>query len=103
MRKLIYETASKLTRRSAGLPALVTGILCSNPDLPLFRRVMDELLEISRIPSRQDKVNQEIELPQVHAMNCLKDVFTNTKIGPRTKPYVMPSLGLAVDCIGSPM
>lgn len=100
---IIYQTASKLTRRSAGLPALVTGILSSDPGGPLFQQVMDELYEISGLAAKHDKSNQEMELPQVHAMNCLKDIFTNTKLGPHTKPFIMPALNLSAERIGSPM
>ncbi|KAM0098262.1 hypothetical protein ACP6JE_007210 [Aspergillus fumigatus] len=102
-RKIIFEAASQLTRRSAGLPALATGILLSKPGGPLFRQVMDELHEISHLPAEQDLVKQKVELPQVHAMNCLKDIFTNTKLGPFTESYIMPALTLSAEQLGSPI
>lgn len=101
--KIIFETASKLTRRSAGLPALVTGILTSKPGGPLFKHVIDDLHEISRLPAKHDTNSQEMELPQVHAMNCLKDIFTNTKLGPHTVPFIMSALNLSAERLGSPM
>ncbi|KAF4266943.1 hypothetical protein KXV68_002181 [Aspergillus fumigatus] len=102
-RKIIFEAASQLTRRSAGLPALATGILLSKPGGPLFRQVMDELHEISHLPAEQDLVKQKVELPQVHATNCLKDIFTNTKLGPFTESYIMPALTLSAEQLGSPI
>ncbi|RHZ58954.1 THADA/TRM732 family protein [Aspergillus thermomutatus] len=102
-KKIIFEAASQLTRRSAGLPALATGIILSKPGGPLFRQVMDELHEISHLPAEHDRSKQKVELPQVHAMNCLKDIFTNTKLGPFTESYIMPALTLSAERLGSPI
>ncbi|EAW14308.1 THADA/TRM732 family protein [Aspergillus clavatus NRRL 1] len=102
-KKIIFEAASQLTRRSAGLPALATGILLSKPGGPLFQQVMDELHEVSHLPAEQNLSKQKFELPQVHAMNCLKDIFTNTKLGPYTEPYIMPALTLSAERLGSPI
>ncbi|KAF7182913.1 hypothetical protein CNMCM7691_002657 [Aspergillus felis] len=102
-RKIIFEAASQLTRRSAGLPALATGIILSKPGGPLFRQVIDELHEIAHLPAEHDRIKQKVELPQVHAMNCLKDIFTNTKLGPFTEPYIMPALTLSAERLGSPI
>ena len=41
------------------------------------------------------------QLPQVHAMNCLKDIFTNTQLGPRTEPYIADTLEIAAGCLES--
>ncbi|GAB1208295.1 hypothetical protein APSETT445_007039 [Aspergillus pseudonomiae] len=103
LRKIIFETASKLTRRSAGLPALATGILSSNPGGQLFQDVIKELIEISHLPVQQDDDNQEMELPQVHALNCLKEIFTNNKVGAHTEPFIMPALNLSAEQLGSPV
>lgn len=99
----IFESAAKLTRRSAGLPALVTGILVSSPGTPFFKQALGELHEISRLPVEYDKDQQYRELPQVHAMNCLKEIFTNTKLGPFTEDFIMPALTLSAERLGSPM
>ena len=102
-KKIIFESASKLTRRSAGLPALVVGILSSKPGGPLFQSVIKDLHEISHLPAEHDPSRQDVPLPQVHAMNCLKDIFTNTKLGPHTEPFIMPALRLSAERLGSPM
>lgn len=99
----IFESASKLTRRSAGLPALITGILVSDPDTPFFKQALGELHDISRLPVEYNKEQQYLELPQVHAMNCLKDIFTNTKLGPYTERFIMPALTLSAERLGSPI
>ncbi|PYI07666.1 hypothetical protein BO78DRAFT_396285, partial [Aspergillus sclerotiicarbonarius CBS 121057] len=102
-KKIIFESASKLTRRSAGLPALVVGILSSKPGGPLFQNVIKDLHEISHLPAEHDPSRQDVPLPQVHAMNCLKDIFTNTKLGPHTEPFIMPALRLSAERLGSPI
>ncbi|KAJ5123735.1 hypothetical protein N7448_009832 [Penicillium atrosanguineum] len=99
----IFESAAKLTRRSAGLPALVTGILVASPGSAFFKQALDELHEISRLPVEYDKNQQYRELPQVHAMNCLKEIFTNTKLGPFTESFIMPALKLSAERLGSPI
>ncbi|KAL5361084.1 putative death-receptor fusion protein-domain-containing protein [Aspergillus floccosus] len=102
-RKIIFESGSKLTRRSAGLPALATGILHSQPGGPLFRQVMGDLHEIAHLPVKDDNEQKAMNLPQVHAMNCLKDIFTNNRLGPHTEPFIMSGLTLSAEQIGSPI
>ncbi|KAL3439309.1 putative death-receptor fusion protein-domain-containing protein [Aspergillus tetrazonus] len=102
-KKIIFEKASKLTRRSAGLPALVGGILLSNPGGPLFQQVIRELQDVAYIPAQLEAHNQTVELPQVHAMNCLREAFTNARLGPHTEGFLMPALNLSAECMGSPI
>jgi hypothetical protein len=102
-KKTIFESASKLTRRSAGIPALITGVLCAVPGTPFFKEVLNELHEISRLEVQYNKEKQYLELPQVHAMNCLKDIFVNNKLGPHTEPFVMSALTLSAERLASPI
>lgn len=44
-----------------------------------------------------------MELPQVHALNCLKEIFTNTKVAAHTEPFIMPALNLSAEQLGSPV
>ena len=50
-----------------------------------------------------DKDQQYLKLPQVHMMNCLKDIFDNNKLGPHTESFVMPALTLSAERLASPM
>lgn len=102
-RSTIFDSASKLTRRSAGLPALVTGIVASDPGTPFFKEALEELHRISYLPVEYNKEMQYLELPQVHAMNCLKDIFTNAKLGPYTESFIMKALTLSAERLGSPI
>lgn len=95
----IEAKASALTRRSAGLPAMITGILSAHPDSIVFD---NPILDLQTIASTQvvlaaDQI--ETRLPQVHALNCLKDIFTNSRLGPATEPHLATTLTIAVNCL----
>lgn len=101
--RIIYDQGSSLTRRSAGLPAIITAIASSQPKGNLFRDMMEELQGIARTSPMDAVDTPDIELPQVHALNCLKDIFTNTMLAASTEPYIMSSLNISADCLGSKM
>lgn len=42
-------------------------------------------------------------LPQVHALNCLKDIFTDARFGLSTETYVANTLEIAASCLESQM
>ncbi|KAG9246942.1 HEAT repeat protein-like protein [Calycina marina] len=95
----IFEQAST-TRRSAGIPALITGIMSANAQDPAFEEVMAELKRIAKLPATMgeyDKTN----LPQVHAMNCLKDIFKSAALGKLAGGQVPECLELAADTLSS--
>src|ERR1700738_481966 len=75
----IHAQAST-TRRSAGIPALMTGILSSQSPSSVFEDVIMDLKILARqpvLPSEKDETN----LPQVHATNCLKEIFKGSTLG----------------------
>ncbi|KAI9815450.1 MAG: hypothetical protein M1827_002584 [Pycnora praestabilis] len=93
----IRDKASTVTRRSAGIPSLITGILAANQTAGLLNRVIADLYAEARVPVCEEPADKEaIKLPQVHALNCLKAIFTSTKLGPSSEPYVADALELAV-------
>ncbi|KAF2144155.1 uncharacterized protein K452DRAFT_316890 [Aplosporella prunicola CBS 121167] len=90
----IRDKGAMITRRSAGLPSLITGICCAAPEGPLFERIMRDL----KYEASQEGENSNIDgshLPQVHALNCLKDVFTNTRLAQPSEPHIGEALSLA--------
>lgn len=94
----ILEQAST-TRRSAGIPALISGIL-SNAKPPSFNSVLVELISLARQPAKltdKDRTN----LYQVHAMNCLKEIFKSCILGKRAESYITECLQLASDSLNS--
>jgi hypothetical protein len=62
---------------------------------------MNELQEISSQPVFKNVSYNELSLPQVHAMNCLKDIFMTTKLGDKTEPFIMSTLGIATESLSS--
>lgn len=44
---------------------------------------------------------EDIRLPQVHALNCLKDIFTDAQLGPASEPHVSITLEIAAGCLES--
>ncbi len=91
--------ASALTRRSAGLPALLTGILAAYPSGSFFDHVILDLQAIADAPTEGSGSLAEQRLPQVHALNCLKDIFTDARFGASTEGHVALSLGIAMSSL----
>lgn len=86
------------TRRSAGIPALITGLLASNASSPSFREVMRTLQEIARKPARVSETDGS-NLPQVHAFNCLKEVFKSSLLSKKAELYLPECLQLATNSL----
>ena len=93
---VIFAQAST-TRRSAGIPSLMTGILSAGALEPSFGSVMEELMAVAARPALAS-VTDGSRLPQVHAYNCLKDIFKNstlTSMGNKAESYLPRCLELA--------
>lgn len=97
----IIEQAST-TRRSAGIPALITGILSSNAQDPSFDDVMADLMRLAKQPTTASEEDQT-NLYQVHSINCLKEIFKSSILGKRAEGYIAKCLQLAVDSLSSDM
>ncbi|KAK2868039.1 hypothetical protein FQN49_003220 [Arthroderma sp. PD_2] len=96
----IHGQSSKLTRRSAGLPALALGV-ASSAKRPFFHDIMEKLQGIAKVTPSSNSEQSDMRLPQVHAMNCLKDIFTATNLATITEGYLMPALSISAECLGS--
>ncbi|KAM0716200.1 hypothetical protein Q7P37_007645 [Cladosporium fusiforme] len=88
------------TRRSAGLPSLLCGVLIADRSGTLFKRAFAEFEQIARDTVDSGSA-QEGSLPQVHAMNCMKDVLKNTRLAEKSEQYVPVALRLAADSLRS--
>ncbi|KAK3638572.1 hypothetical protein LTR22_017756 [Elasticomyces elasticus] len=88
------------TRRSAGLPALLCGLLVADGNGTLIKQAFHDLEGIARILVASE-AEQEGSLPQVHAMNCLKDVLKNSRLAEASEKYVPVALKLAADALQS--
>ncbi|ROV99157.1 hypothetical protein VMCG_06652 [Cytospora schulzeri] len=93
----IYDQRST-TRRSAGIPALITGLLASNASSPSFQEVIRTLQEIAQKPARVSETDGS-NLPQVHAFNCLKEVFKSSLLSKKAELYLPECLQLATNSL----
>jgi hypothetical protein len=96
----VKAKGSATTRRSAGLPFLITGILGADPGGPLFHLAIKDLqLEAEAAPNMTS--SHEDPLPQVHALNSLKAIFISTILGPSSEQYIVSTLNIAGRCLRS--
>lgn len=100
-KEILDAQSSQLTRRSAGLPALITGIALADPETSFHIIVHDLQLLVKTPLNNATDGHARRKLPQVHALNCLKDIFTNTKLAPWTERHIMPTLEISAHCLGS--
>ena len=80
---------------------MITSILIAIPSGPFFESAMLDLQAIADAPVVHDSELEVLHLPQVHALNCLKDLFTNTRLGNSTEPYVEHTLSIAAERLES--
>lgn len=88
------------TRRSAGIPSLMTGILTSNARSPSFQTVLRTLQNIAATPARVTETDGS-NLPQVHAFNCIKEVFKSSLLSKHAEAYLAECLQLATGSLKS--
>lgn len=97
--KIIEDNASSQTRRSAGIPAIITGVLAACVGDQFFDDVVINLQAMAKKPTGTDFRY----LPQVHALNSLKDIFTDARFGLCIEIYVADGLEIAASCLESHM
>ncbi|PBP27011.1 HEAT repeat protein [Diplocarpon rosae] len=93
-------TQVSTTRRSAGIPALVTGILSAQAKSPSLSEVLEELLAMASAPV-ENLESDDTQLPQVHALNCIKDMVRNPTIRLQVEKYVARLFLLALESLRS--
>ncbi|KAI5779807.1 putative death-receptor fusion protein-domain-containing protein [Geopyxis carbonaria] len=100
---LVLQKSAKITRRSAGLPYLIAGVLAAelDPARPLMQHTLERLLAISRLPLQTAADGETLDLPQVHALNTLKFVFTDARLSTPAAAWLGTALALAVSCFGA--
>ncbi|KAK1750774.1 thyroid adenoma-associated protein [Echria macrotheca] len=94
------ETQASTTRRSAGIPSLIAGILSANSQSPSFGEVFAKLEEIGQKPARVTETDGS-NLPQVHALNCLRGVFRSSLLSKKAESYLASNLQLASNSLKS--
>ncbi|KAF7504402.1 hypothetical protein GJ744_002268 [Endocarpon pusillum] len=101
--QILEDQSSKLTRRSAGIPAIMACILLPST-LHEFSGVIETLASLAR--SKRSLPNsftdeQQTRLPQVHALNCLREIFTNSRFREWTICWLVDVLDLAASSLNS--
>ena len=79
----------------------MTGILSAYHGGDSFNNIVLDLQAIADAPVEHVARNDGMQLPQVHAINCLKDIFTDTRFGLSSEPHMAGALHLAamrLDC-----
>jgi len=93
-------TQASTTRRSAGIPSLVIGVLAANSDSPSFKEVFHDLADIAKRPARVVETDGS-KLPQVHALNCLRGIFRSSLLSKKAETYLPATLELAAESLKS--
>lgn len=77
-----------ITRRSGGLPFLITNILATetSKDRPELKYCFDKFLTILNTVSNMEH-QDKLDLPQITAFNCIKAIFVEAKLSEACSPY----------------
>ena len=81
---------------------MITGVLAAYAGHVIFNDVVLDLQAIAAGPILYVEP-EHVRLPQVHALNCLKDIFTDARFGPRTEVHVANTIDIAASCLESPV
>ena len=82
---------------------MITGVLAAYPSGPFFDDVVLDLQAIADAPITRPAGKSDLKLPQVHALNCLKDIFTDSRFGPSTEGHIEIALGIAISSLENDM
>ena len=78
---------------------MITGILTAYPVGQFFDEVVLDLQAIADTPIQETPSIEELRLPQIHALNCLKDIFSDTRFGTSTELHAADTLDIAASCL----
>lgn len=99
---LIESKHQYISRRSGGLPYLLTGILTGEKKKPdntknseLMGTAFTQLFRISSVEYIPN-ADEVMDIPQVHAFNCIKHIFIDSQLADESVSYVNQALQLAL-------
>ena len=78
----------------------MAAILTANAKSPSFEGVFRDLEEIGRKPALIAETDGS-NLPQVHALNCLRGVFRSSLLSKKAESYLAVNLQLAASSLKS--
>ncbi|ODV86322.1 hypothetical protein CANARDRAFT_188333, partial [[Candida] arabinofermentans NRRL YB-2248] len=98
---LVESKSQSITRRSAGLPFLITAILTSDPTL--LPDTLEQLIKVASTPLSDSQIISNIDLSQVNAFNSIKAIFTDSSLSSFSVNHVDEALTLSLNKFGSPV
>ncbi|KAK6527027.1 hypothetical protein TWF281_010222 [Arthrobotrys megalospora] len=106
---IVSSSGKLITRRSAGLPMAIGAIIISeiqmkkkqNAFLQHAFRSLQNTVQTPKTLSDGEDGNGHLELPQVHALNCMRFLFMDSQLSAVVDPYVSSSLHMAFNCFKS--
>ncbi|KAF3178763.1 hypothetical protein TWF225_007788 [Orbilia oligospora] len=107
---IVSSSGKLITRRSAGLPMAIGAIIISEIQMKkkqnfFIQNAFSSLENTVQTPrdlsTEQKDENGHLELPQVHALNCMRFLFMDSQLSTVVDPYVSSSLHMAFNCFKS--
>jgi hypothetical protein len=99
----IASTTRSITRRSGGLPMLITAILVAESQVhtyELTKLALGELMSVAEGPidvsGMEDVEPAKWDLPQVHAQNTIRAIFTESKLASTSFAFVEAGFAVAI-------
>jgi hypothetical protein len=82
----------------------MSGIIAAEPQPggKLFSRAMKDLFNEASIEAQSSNI-EESRLPQVHVLNCIKDIFMSSRLSVPSEAYIGEGLELAAKTLKSNM
>lgn len=100
---LIESKNQFISRRSGGIPFLISGILIAAKEVSKGGKLSDDLIEqtLPRLISIANKpyvhiADEKVDIPQVHAFNCIKQIFIESQLANESLNYVEIALDLSL-------
>ncbi|KAI9146439.1 putative death-receptor fusion protein-domain-containing protein [Paraphysoderma sedebokerense] len=92
------------TRRSAGLPCYVLGLISSDTTRRHFLPIaFEKLMAIAEMDLQQNVNGTVDDLPQVHAFNILRSLYQDSKLSQHVSPYIADGFMLSIKNLSSPI
>ncbi|RXN31244.1 thyroid adenoma-associated -like protein [Labeo rohita] len=96
--------STSVTRRAAGLPMLILGVLAAEDSIksrPLLAQTINTLLDTAKAPLPQDW-DQTLDLPQVCAVHTLQALVKGSSLGVAVLQYTPVVAVLSLTLLSSP-
>ncbi|KAK4212914.1 thyroid adenoma-associated protein [Rhypophila decipiens] len=93
-------TQASTTRRSAGIPSLIAAVLAAGAQSPSFSDVFHTLEDIAKKEVTMAETDGS-NLPQVHALNSLREIFRSSLLSKKAEGFLATTLQLAATSLKS--